>query len=105
MTLPTDTVFVAIGQAFDLSFLEKCGLDIEMTDRGMVKCSQDQISTSVPGLYVAGDLAYGPKLVIDAVASGKKAARAIHEYISKGHLDIKRSEIHSEEYEKEVSHN
>jgi NADPH-dependent glutamate synthase beta subunit-like oxidoreductase/ferredoxin len=105
ITLPADTIFFSIGQAYDLSFLEKCGIDIEMTERGMIKVGQDMSSTSAPGLFVAGDLAYGPRLVIDAVASGKKAAMAIHEYISGEQLKLETSEIHTGHYNHEVSHN
>jgi len=105
MTVPADTVIFAIGQAYDLSFLEKSGLDVEMTERGMIKVGPDKNTTSLPGLFVAGDLAYGPKLVIDAVASGKKAAIAIHEYISRKKLSLKVSEAHSGMYEKEVADN
>jgi NADPH-dependent glutamate synthase beta subunit-like oxidoreductase/ferredoxin len=104
-TLKTDQVIMAIGQAYDLSFLEKCGIDIEMTERGMIKAGQDKSLTSVPGLFLAGDLAYGPRLVIDAVASGKKAAIAIHEYISGKQLNLETSEMHTEHYDNEVLHN
>ncbi len=82
MTLPADTVLFAVGQAVDLSFLSTAGFDVAMTPRGTIQVEQDKITTSVSGLFVAGDVAYGPKLVIDAVASGKKAAIAIHEHIS-----------------------
>lgn len=102
VTLQADTVFFSIGQAYDLSFLDGCGLDLDMTERGMISVGADGISTSVPRLFVSGDLAYGPRLVIDAVASGKKAAVAIHEQISGGHLTIKKSDFHTEEYEGEV---
>jgi ferredoxin len=105
ITLDTDTVLFSIGQASDLSFLEKCGLNVEMTDRGMIKVGRDKIQTSVPGLFVAGDLAYGPRLVIDAVASGKKAAVLIHEYISGERVHMNLSESHAEDYDKEVSCN
>ena len=105
LTLPADTIFFAIGQAYDLSFLENCGLDIETTGRGMIKVGYDMISTSLPGLFVSGDLAYGPKLVIDAIASGKKAAITIHEYITGKHMTLKTSEIHTGEHDKEVLHN
>jgi len=54
---------------------------------------------------LAGDLAYGPRLVIDAVASGKKAAIAIHEYIGRKKLILEASEIHTEQYDDEVLHN
>ncbi len=105
MTLPSDTVFFTVGQASDLSFLENCGLDIERTQRGTIKVGHDKITTSLPGLFVAGDLAYGPRIVIDAVASGKKAAIAIHEYISGKHLTLKTSEVHLEHYGKDVLNN
>jgi formate dehydrogenase (NADP+) beta subunit len=104
MTLLADTIFFAIGQSYDISFLEKCGLDIEMTERGMIKVRADKVSTSLPGLFVAGDFAYGPKLVIDAVASGKKAAIAIHEHLSKRILKLERAEMHKELPGNEVSH-
>ncbi len=105
ITLSADTVFFAIGQAYDLSFLDGSGLDIVRTERGTIKVSPDMVSTSVPGLFIAGDLAYGQKLVIDAVASGKRAAIAIHEYISRKTLKLKTEEFHLREYEQEVSRN
>jgi len=105
ITLDTDTVLFSIGQASDLSFLEKCGLDVEMTDRGMIKVGRNKIETSLSGLFVAGDVAYGPRLVIDAVASGKKAAVLIHEYLSGKPVRMKISEDHTERYENEVSCN
>jgi NADPH-dependent glutamate synthase beta subunit-like oxidoreductase/NAD-dependent dihydropyrimidine dehydrogenase PreA subunit len=82
MTLAADTVFFAVGQASDLSCVDACGLNVELTGRGTIKVGPDRLSTSVSGLFVAGDLAYGPRLVIDAVASGKKAALVIHEYVA-----------------------
>ena len=39
-------------------------------------------STSAPGVFVAGDVAYGPKLLIHAIASGKQAARAVYRYLT-----------------------
>ena len=105
ITMLADTILFSIGQAYDLSFLERCGIDVEMTERGMIKVERDQLTTSVPGLFVAGDLAYGPRLVIDAVASGKKAAIAIHEHISGKRLNPAASEIHTEQFNNEVSAN
>ncbi len=93
-TLPADTIIFSVGQTYDLSFLERCGLDVHMTERGAIKVGPDKITTSVPGLFAAGDLAYGPKLVIDAVASGKKAALVIHEHISGTRLRLETSEEH-----------
>ncbi|MEO5358562.1 MAG: FAD-dependent oxidoreductase [Nitrospirae bacterium YQR-1] len=105
ITLPVETVMFAIGQAFDLSFLSDCGLDVKMTERGMISVNPDGVSTSLDGLFVAGDLAYGPKLVIDAVASGKKAALKIHQYISGRTLTLETHEVHALYRENEVADN
>jgi len=93
-TLPADTIIFSVGQAYELSFLEKSGLNVDMTERGAIKVGPDNITTSVSGLFVAGDLAYGPKLVIDAVASGKKAALVIHEHISGTRPRLEKTEDH-----------
>lgn len=104
MTLAADTVFFAVGQASDLSCVDACGLNVEMTGRGTIMAGPDRLSTSVPGLFVAGDLAYGPKLVIDAVASGKKAALAIHEYVSGKSIHVQKTEKHEKLPENRVWH-
>jgi ferredoxin len=79
-TLPADTVVWAIGQGPDLSFLEAAG-DIEMTDHGLPKCAPGMLCTSAADVFVAGDVAHGPRLLIDAVASGKQVARQVFEHI------------------------
>ncbi|MEN8189100.1 MAG: FAD-dependent oxidoreductase [Thermodesulfobacteriota bacterium] len=105
LTIEADTILFSIGQGYDLSFLENIDLEVAMTERGMIQVEADQLTTSVPGLYVAGDLAYGPRLVIDAVASGKKCALTIHEYISSKHVDVRAREDHQESYADEVADN
>lgn len=105
ITIPVDTVLFALGQTFDLSFLNGAELDLEITDRGTIQVESDEVSTKVPGLFLAGDLAYGSKLVIDAVASGKKAALAIHGFISGEKTEFETTEVHVGEYQDEVSCN
>jgi NADPH-dependent glutamate synthase beta subunit-like oxidoreductase len=76
-----DAVFFAVGQGSDLAFLENSG--IEVTPQGWVKVSNDEtMQTSKPNVFAGGDIALGPKLFIDAVASGSKAAMGIHAYLS-----------------------
>ena len=76
-----DKVFFAVGQGSDLAFLEGSG--VELTPQGWVKVSNDEtLQTSKENVFVGGDIAHGPKLFIDAVASGSKAAQGIHAYIS-----------------------
>ena len=76
-----DAVYMAVGQGSDLGFLENSG--VELTPQGWVKVSNDEtLATSKPNVFAGGDIAHGPKLFIDAVASGSKAAQGIHSYIS-----------------------
>jgi glutamate synthase (NADPH/NADH) small chain len=39
--------------------------------------------TSIEGVYAGGDIATGEATVISAMGAGKKAAKAIHEYLMK----------------------
>jgi len=81
-TLEADTVLLSVGQAPDLSFLDTAGDDFELDGRGWLKCDAEDLTTGVEGVFVAGDLAYGTKLLIHAVASGKKAARFVYRYLA-----------------------
>ncbi len=74
--IPCDTVILAIQQASDLSFL-KPEDGIEITHQGTLKIDPDTLMTTAPGIFAAGDIAFGPRLVINAVADGKKAALQI----------------------------
>jgi NADPH-dependent glutamate synthase beta subunit-like oxidoreductase len=80
--LECDTVLIAAGQAPDLAFLEQGGSDVEQFGPGWPKVDAATLATSAKGIFVAGDLAYGPRLLIDAVASGKKAARSVYQYVT-----------------------
>lgn len=76
-----DTVLVAAGQTTDLGFLQDGGTDVEEFRPGWPKVDADTLATTAAGVFVAGDLAHGTRLLIDAVASGKKAARAVYRYV------------------------
>ena len=81
-TLACDTVLLATGQATDLSFLKDGGTGIEEMRPGWPKVDPQSLMTTVPGVFVAGDLAHGTRLLIDAVASGKKVARSIYRHVT-----------------------
>jgi formate dehydrogenase (NADP+) beta subunit len=78
--IPCDTVILAIGQASDLSFLNPSD-GIEATRQGTVKIDAATLMTTAPGIFAAGDIAFGPRLIISAVADGKKAAEQIDRYL------------------------
>jgi NADPH-dependent glutamate synthase beta subunit-like oxidoreductase len=78
--IPCDTIILAIGQASDVSFL-KPGDGVETTRQGTVKIDPGTLMTTAPGIFAAGDIAFGPRLIINAVADGKKAAEEIDRFI------------------------
>jgi NADPH-dependent glutamate synthase beta subunit-like oxidoreductase/NAD-dependent dihydropyrimidine dehydrogenase PreA subunit len=78
--IPCDTAILAIGQASDLSFLSP-GDGIEATRQGTVKIDPATLMTTAPGIFAAGDIAFGPRLIISAVADGKKAAEQIDRHL------------------------
>lgn len=79
--LPCDTVILAIGQVADLSFL---GSDhgIETTPQQTIRVDPETLATSVPGIYAGGDVAFGPRILIVAVADGRRAARSIDTFLT-----------------------
>ncbi|MEP0813495.1 MAG: FAD-dependent oxidoreductase [bacterium] len=77
-----DLVILAIGQQADLSFIAD-GDGIELTPMRTIKVDPETLATSAPGVFAGGDVAFGPRNLIDAVANGKTAARSIAEYIDK----------------------
>lgn len=78
--IPCDTVILAIGQASDISFLKPTD-GIETTRQGTLKIDPATLMTTAPGIFAAGDVAFGPRLIINAVADGKKAAEEIDKFI------------------------
>jgi NADPH-dependent glutamate synthase beta subunit-like oxidoreductase len=82
-----DTVLLAVGQSPQLSFLNDAGADIEMARPGWPKADPATLATTAPGIFVAGDLAHGTRLLIDAVASGKAAARSVYQYLTNRKLE------------------
>jgi len=79
-TIPADRVLWSIGQRPDLSFLDAAS-DVERDERGLPQQDRETQTTTAADVFLAGDIAHGPRLLIDAVASGKKVARHVFEFI------------------------
>ncbi len=92
-TIEADTVIWSIGQQPDLTFIPEGG-DVRLTARGLIECDARDLTTSAPDVFVAGDLATGPKLLIHAVASGKDAARSVYHYLSGRHVEARQVVMH-----------
>jgi NADPH-dependent glutamate synthase beta subunit-like oxidoreductase len=79
-TLDADSVILAIGQQADLSFLKPEDA-VELTPQGTIKVDRETLATTAPGLFAGGDVAFGPRNLIEAVANGKRAALSIDDYL------------------------
>ena len=74
-----DQVILAIGQAADLSFIDKSmPLKIE---RGLIVADEKTRTTDIPGVFAGGDVGRGPGAIIDAIADGRRAASAIDRFL------------------------
>jgi NADPH-dependent glutamate synthase beta subunit-like oxidoreductase len=81
ITLPADACILAIGQQADLSFL-KPEDGVELTAGGTIRVDPRTLATSARGVFAGGDVAFGPRNLIEAVANGKRAAWSIHELLA-----------------------
>ncbi len=75
-----DTAILAIGQTSDLSFLTPED-GVETTRQGLILIDPETLMSTAPGIFAAGDIAFGPRLIISATADGKKAAEQIDRYL------------------------
>jgi formate dehydrogenase (NADP+) beta subunit len=73
--IPANTVILAVGQTADLDVL--AGVDLEQS-RGGVKTDPTTLRTSHERIWAGGDVAHGPRNLIDAIADGQRAAASIH---------------------------
>jgi NADPH-dependent glutamate synthase beta subunit-like oxidoreductase/NAD-dependent dihydropyrimidine dehydrogenase PreA subunit len=86
-TLTAETVILAIGQTSDLTFIEpEDGLAV--TPRGTIAVDAGTLATSDPRVFAGGDVAFGPRNVVEAVADGRRAAASIHTLVPSGHPDV-----------------
>jgi glutamate synthase (NADPH/NADH) small chain len=78
--LEADLVLLAMGFVGP----EKAGLiddlRVELSDRGNV-ARNDDFQTSVPGVFVAGDMGRGQSLIVWAIAEGRAAAAGVDRYL------------------------
>ncbi|HXY42363.1 MAG TPA: FAD-dependent oxidoreductase [Vicinamibacteria bacterium] len=81
LALDADACILAIGQRPDLSFL-KPEDGVETNPGGTIRVDPATLATSARGVFAGGDVAFGPRNLIEAVANGKLAARSIHRQLA-----------------------
>ena len=79
--LPVDMVVMSIGQGPN-PLIKATTPNLETNKRGNINADESG-QTSMPGVFAGGDIVKGAATVISAMGAGKKAAKAIDEYLSK----------------------
>lgn len=81
--LETDTLIVAIGQRPELDLFSPED-KLDRLPNGLLRVDNATLQTTNPRVFAGGDAAYGPRILIDAVADGRRAARSIDGMLSGG---------------------
>lgn len=79
--IEADTIIIAIGQTADLSFIQPHH-GIDFSPRGTITVNNASLATSAEDVFAGGDLAFGPRIAIAAVADGRRAAHSIEAYLA-----------------------
>jgi glutamate synthase (NADPH/NADH) small chain len=79
-TIPADVLVIAIGTSPN-PIIFKGSEGLEQNRRGTVVADEETGATSKCGVFAGGDVVTGAATVISAMGAGKKAAKAIDEYL------------------------
>ena len=86
--LDVDTIVPAIGQVPDFSFITDDS-GVEMDKWGNIKADPVTMETSAPGVFAGGDAVLGAATVIEAIATGNKAAYYMDQYLQQGKIEVR----------------
>ncbi len=78
--LPCDGVLLALGQALDKELTGALGLST--TEAGTISVNQETLQTDQPQIFAGGDAVNGGATVVQAIAQGMVAGRAIHYWLA-----------------------
>jgi glutamate synthase (NADPH/NADH) small chain len=79
--IEVDTVIVAVGSGSN-PLLLKTVEGLKLSRKGTIKANESG-QTNLPDIFAGGDIVTGSATVIAAMGAGKKAARAIHQFLNK----------------------
>ncbi len=82
--MEVDNVVVAIGQTPN-PLIQQTTEGLEVTRWGTIVTDEETMKTSIDAVYAGGDVVSGAATVISAMGAGRRAARAIHEYLTQSH--------------------
>jgi glutamate synthase (NADPH/NADH) small chain len=79
--LPADTVAIAIGYNAD-PLIKDAAPGVSTNRWNLVEVHPETYMTTRPGVFAGGDNVNGADLVVTALADGRRAAQAIHDYLA-----------------------
>ncbi len=80
--MPADVIILAISQKPNVALLGD-KQPFAISDKGLIKQEMEKGIQNLPGIFAAGDAITGPRSIVVASASGRKAALHIDSYIRK----------------------
>ncbi len=83
-TIKVDIVVMAIGAGAN-PLLPSATPDLKLNKRGYIVIDEASGKTSKEGVWAGGDIVSGAATVISAMASGRRSAKAIHQYLMASH--------------------
>ena len=81
--IDASVVIVAVGTSAN-PLIQSTTPDLRTTKKNYIEADPETLQTSKPGVFAGGDIVTGGATVILAMGAGRKAARAIHDYLSNG---------------------
>jgi len=82
-TIDIDVAIIAIGNGSN-PILQKTAPDLQCNKWGNIVADTETMKTSVKGVFAGGDIVTGAATVIQAMGAGRKAAKAMDDYLSTG---------------------
>jgi glutamate synthase (NADPH/NADH) small chain len=80
--IDVENAVVAVGQSPN-PIIQQTTVGLEVSRHGTIVADEETMGTTLKGVYAGGDVVSGAATVISAMGAGKKAAKAIHEYVMK----------------------
>ncbi len=81
--LPLDVVVIAVGTTSN-PLVQSTTPDLKTRKGGYIETDPETLKTSKRGVFAAGDIVTGAATVILAMGAGRKAAKAVDEYLRTG---------------------
>jgi len=80
--LDVDNVVVAVGQSPN-PIIQQTTVGLEVSRHGTIVVDEGTMAATLEGVYAGGDVVSGAATVISAMGAGRRAAKAIHGYVTR----------------------